>query len=123
MSQIYPTLKKMESEGLVISLIESSPIGPDRKIYTRTNEGKRVLYTGDEPMEATIFKKPCVVLRDSHERPECQEVGGIILSGYKTDSIINAVKYVTDNEPNWTPPSEYTQTNVSDVVCKIMLSV
>lgn len=45
LSQIYPTLRKMEQDGLVISEKQASPKGPDRVVYARTPEGERELET------------------------------------------------------------------------------
>jgi DNA-binding PadR family transcriptional regulator len=42
-SQIYTTLKKMESDGLVESRSEPQNGRPDRRVYTITDEGKQRL--------------------------------------------------------------------------------
>jgi PadR family transcriptional regulator AphA len=39
LSQIYPTLQKMEKQGWLKSHREPSPKGPDRRIYRRTAKG------------------------------------------------------------------------------------
>jgi DNA-binding PadR family transcriptional regulator len=54
LSQIYPTLKKLEKNGLVTHEELSSPIGPDRKVYKRTAEGKEKLleWLSGEPVMA-----------------------------------------------------------------------
>ena len=41
--QIYPILKKLEEEGLATKEIEKAEKGPNRKIYTITENGKREL--------------------------------------------------------------------------------
>lgn len=43
LSQIYPTLKKMEGDGLVESDLSAHSRGPARRVYTRTEEGRVVL--------------------------------------------------------------------------------
>ena len=43
LSQIYPLLQKMEKEGLLSSRSDESDIGPTRRIYTRTSEGRAEL--------------------------------------------------------------------------------
>ncbi len=73
--------------------------------------------------ESTILQKPCVILRESHERPECQDNGSVIIAGRRQHSILTAVKYVMDNDFEWTVPEEYIRPNVSDIVCKILLGV
>lgn len=44
LSQIYPTLKRMESRGWLESCLEPSPKGPDRRVYRRTKAGQEVLH-------------------------------------------------------------------------------
>lgn len=44
LSQIYPTLKRMESRGLLESRLEASPKGPDRRVYERTKAGQEALH-------------------------------------------------------------------------------
>jgi PadR family transcriptional regulator AphA len=43
LSQIYPLLQKMEHEGLLSSKEGASDIGPTRRVYHRSAEGKREL--------------------------------------------------------------------------------
>ncbi len=44
LSQIYPTLKRMENRGWLESRLEPSPKGPDRRVYARTKAGREVLH-------------------------------------------------------------------------------
>ncbi|MGH7587276.1 MAG: PadR family transcriptional regulator [Gemmatimonadota bacterium] len=43
LSQIYPTLKRMEGQGWLASATEPSDRGPDRRVYTRTKAGHEEL--------------------------------------------------------------------------------
>ena len=43
LSQIYPTLHRLRSEGLVVSSKERSEKGPDREVYSRTLAGTEKL--------------------------------------------------------------------------------
>lgn len=43
LSQIYPTLKRLEDRGLLRSRLEPSPKGPDRRVYTLTEDGRAEL--------------------------------------------------------------------------------
>ncbi len=43
LSQIYPTLKRLEADGLVTSEAAASSIGPERRLYGRTPKGERAL--------------------------------------------------------------------------------
>ena len=44
LSQIYPALSKLEKGGLLKSKMAPSNKGPNRKIYTRTANGKKALH-------------------------------------------------------------------------------
>ena len=43
LSQIYPQLQKMESEGLLTSKRMASDIGPQRRVYRRSSKGRKEL--------------------------------------------------------------------------------
>ena len=43
LSQIYPTLKRLEQRGLLRRRVEPSPKGPNRKVYALTDEGRAEL--------------------------------------------------------------------------------
>ena len=55
LSQIYPLLKKMESEGLISGKDSASDIGPTRRIYKRSAKGLRELqsWLSDGPVVGT----------------------------------------------------------------------
>jgi DNA-binding PadR family transcriptional regulator len=44
LSQIYPTLARMERRGWLKSHKEASPVGPPRRVYHRTAAGQRELF-------------------------------------------------------------------------------
>jgi PadR family transcriptional regulator, regulatory protein AphA len=63
-SQIYTTLKSLEQEGCVESLVKEQTERPDRRIYTLTNEGRQQLniwlnepYTECSPRKETLVLK------------------------------------------------------------------
>ena len=43
LSQIYPTLKRLEQRRMLRSRVEPSPRGPNRKVYSLTDEGREEL--------------------------------------------------------------------------------
>ena len=43
LSQIYPTLKRLEQRRMLRSRVEPSPRGPNRKVYALTDEGREEL--------------------------------------------------------------------------------
>jgi len=77
--------------------------------------------SGTVQEECCIFKVPNVPLRDVTERPETIECGSNILSGAKPEVVLRCVKIVLANPPDWTPPREYLEKEVSEIVLKIIL--
>jgi UDP-N-acetylglucosamine 2-epimerase (non-hydrolysing) len=57
--------------------------------------------SGTLPEDALIYKKPCVIIRESSERPEFIEAGCNILSGLEPDNIVESVKTITSAANNW----------------------
>lgn len=77
--------------------------------------------SGTVQEECAIFGVPNVTLRDVTERPETIECGSNILSGSDTDAIVSAIELAISQPAAWTAPTEYTASNVSQTVSKILL--
>jgi UDP-N-acetylglucosamine 2-epimerase (non-hydrolysing) len=78
--------------------------------------------SGTVQEEACIFGVPNVTIRDVTERPETVECGSNVLSGAEPQRILRLVELVTHGREKWHPPPEYLAENVSDTVCRIVLS-
>ena len=78
--------------------------------------------SGTVQEEASLFRVPNVTIREVTERPETVECGSNVLAGAEPDWIEQAVELVTSEQINWTPPAEYLAENVSEVVCRVLLS-
>jgi len=58
-SRIYPTLRRMEDDGLLTSVSEGSPQGSERRVYTRTEAGRSELERWlQEPAELPEERSP-----------------------------------------------------------------
>ena len=57
--------------------------------------------SGTLPEDALIYKKPCVIVRESFERPEFIEAGCNILSGLDPKNIVESVKTITSAVIDW----------------------
>ena len=57
--------------------------------------------SGTLPEDALIYKKPCVIIRESTERPEFIEAGCNILAGLDSKNIVDAVKTITSAAIDW----------------------
>lgn len=78
--------------------------------------------SGTVQEEACIFGVPNVTIRDVTERPETVECGSNVLSGVEPQRILRLVDLVTRGRKKWQPPPEYLAENVSDTICRIVLS-
>jgi len=76
--------------------------------------------SGTVQEECCIFKIPNVTLRDVTERPETIECGSNILSGAEPEMVSHCVRTVLSSPPDWTPPMEYLEKDVSETVLKIV---
>ena len=53
------------------------------------------------PEETLYFKRPCVTIRESTERPETIEAGSNILAGLDPVNIEKAVNIMTSHKAEW----------------------
>ena len=116
-SKLEKYSQNMESEG--IKAID--PLGLFDFVNLEKNAFCVLSDSGTVQEECCIFKIPNVTIRDVTERPETIEAGSNMLTGCEPHSILNAVKTVTNQPYDWTPPYEYTVRNVSGTVVKIIL--
>ncbi|MEL7564894.1 MAG: UDP-N-acetylglucosamine 2-epimerase (non-hydrolyzing) [Dehalobacterium sp.] len=76
--------------------------------------------------EASILSFPAVTLRNAHERPEGMDEGVLILSGLKTDRVLQSIDIVTRSPDRKVPGQrlvpDYNVSNVSDKVVRIIMS-
>lgn len=74
--------------------------------------------------EATILGFPAVTIRDSMERPEALEIGGLVMTGLAKDNVIAGLREVISTPPaaDRSLPEGYEVSNVSDRVVRYILS-
>jgi UDP-N-acetylglucosamine 2-epimerase (non-hydrolysing) len=74
--------------------------------------------------ESTLLDFPAVTIRDSMERPEALDSGGIVMTGLKADEVINGINEVCDSFADGprTLPQGYEVTDVSRRVVRFILS-
>lgn len=116
---IHPRTRKNMPDILTVVLRE--PLGFLE--FIRQEQAAYCVLTdsGTVQEECAIFGTPCVVLRDSTERPEAIESGSIIVSGAEPEDILRGIKVATTLTPKEVP-EEYMINNVSDIVIKILMS-
>jgi UDP-N-acetylglucosamine 2-epimerase (non-hydrolysing) len=78
--------------------------------------------------ESIILDFPAVTIRDSMERPEALEFGGIVMTGLKFANVIAGIRSVTEDRssakgtPSQSLPDGYEVTDCSTRVVRFMLS-
>lgn len=75
--------------------------------------------------ESTILNFPAITLRDSIERPEALDTGGIMMTGLHPDDVITAVQLAIDSAssaPRDTTPDDYLINNTAERVVKFIVS-
>jgi UDP-N-acetylglucosamine 2-epimerase (non-hydrolysing) len=78
--------------------------------------------------ESIILGFPAVTIRDSMERPEALEFGGIVMTGLKAANVIAGIRSVTEDRsseqgtPSQSLPAGYEVTDCSTRVVRFMIS-
>jgi UDP-N-acetylglucosamine 2-epimerase len=74
--------------------------------------------------ESSILGISAITIRDSMERPEALEVGGVVMTGLKRDNVIAGLKEVIANPPkaHRTLPEGYEVHNFAERVVRFILS-
>ena len=71
--------------------------------FTKLEKNAFCLITdsGTVPEETLYFKKPCVTIRESSERPETIEAGSNIVAGLDPQNMLDSVSTITSHKPEW----------------------
>ncbi len=75
--------------------------------------------------EASLMRLPAVTLRNAHERPEGMDVGTLVMSGLKTEQVLDAIRMVTDQherDATTTPVPDYESPLVARQISRIVMS-
>ncbi|MDX5475382.1 MAG: UDP-N-acetylglucosamine 2-epimerase (non-hydrolyzing) [Bacillaceae bacterium] len=96
---LHPRTKKIltqhdKYDELINSKIVTLDPPPNffESIQLQHNASFVITDSGGLQEESCILGTPCITLRENTERPETVECGANILAGYKTESILNAIK-------------------------------
>ena len=122
------TRKKISETGVIFnSLIQlMKPLG--FQDYNNLQKNAKVVLSdsGTISEESSILNFPALNIREAHERPEAMEETSVMMTGLKSNRILQALKVVLTQKRgiNRTlrPVSDYSMPNVSDKVVRIIIS-
>lgn len=83
--------------------------------------------SGTVTEEASLLNLPAITIRDAHERPEGMDVGTLIMSGLKTERVLDAVRVVLAQHDRtrrvMRPISDYDESGpVSKQILRVVMS-
>jgi UDP-N-acetylglucosamine 2-epimerase (non-hydrolysing) len=112
-----------EPEGIIFS----EPLGFHDYNKLQISAACCLSDSGTIAEESSILGFPAVTLRDSIERPEALDTGGIIMTGLHRDDVVAAVQVAMDSEYNrdgigHLTPHDYLIDNASERTVKFILS-
>ena len=123
------TRKRMEAAGnmIVNPLIRfMKPFGFTDYINLQMNAACTISDSGTISEESAILNFPAVSIRQSMERPESQDAGTIILTGFDPEIIISSVELATDehkrNIPR-VPSADYLVPDTSWRVLRLIMGL
>ena len=113
--------KKIEINPLVKYL---KPIGFFDYIKLQQSAFCVISDSGTITEESSILSFPAIMIRKAHERPEGMDEGTLIMSGLKSERIIESIEVVTKQHKIMSPQiiKDYDVENVSIKVTRIILS-
>ena len=120
------TRKKIEEKNIKFNpLIQNlEPLGFFDYVKLQQHAYCVLSDSGTIPEESAILNFPGVSMRNSTERPESLDAGGIVLGSVNERDLINSIELAKasfkENREN--PVKDYRDTNVSEKVCKIIQS-
>ena len=124
---LHPRTKKrlednnlFDMKGKNLKIIK--PLGFFDFIFLEKNAYCVMTDSGTVQEECSIFGVPNITLRDTTERPETIESSSNMITSHDISIIINAIRLSVKNPEKIVTPDGYKINNVSDKVCKIILS-
>ena len=121
--------KKLEVTGFKLDsrVVMHEPLGFHDYNNLQMNAFCVVSDSGTLPEESSFYAsigKPiaAVCIRTSTERPEALDAGCFVLAGIDTKNLLQAVEVAVLNKDGCKPVDDYTDTNVSDKVVKLIQS-
>ena len=127
---LHPRTKKRIKDITDISLPENiifhEPFSYSDYLQLQLNARVTISDSGTISEESSILNFPAINLRDTHERPEAMEEAAVMMTGINLERILNAIHMLElagqDQSLEMQIPLDYQSRNVSEKVCRIILS-
>ncbi|RZD44392.1 MAG: UDP-N-acetylglucosamine 2-epimerase (non-hydrolyzing) [Thaumarchaeota archaeon] len=118
---IHPrTISKIKNFKIPKSIETFKPLGFFDFTKLEKNAFCLITDSGTVPEESLYFKKPCVCIRESTERPEYLETGSTIISGLEPKDIVESVSLITSHTSDWEWDKSLGDGKTSSKVVNIM---
>jgi UDP-N-acetylglucosamine 2-epimerase (non-hydrolysing) len=120
------TRKRLEELDVNIdpSIQFLKPFGFNDYVFLQMNAACTLSDSGTISEESSILSFPAISLRQSMERPEAQDAGTIILTGFEPQIVLDSVRLVIEEHKNGGYNSiaeDYTITNTSWRTLKLIM--
>jgi UDP-N-acetylglucosamine 2-epimerase (non-hydrolysing) len=118
-------IENLPDNKLSSKIIFSRPFGFFDYIYLQKNAFCVLSDSGTITEESSLLCFPAITTRDAHERPEGNDEGTLIMSGFERGRVLKAVEVVTSQFKSGKIPhqiDDYDVGNVSQKVVRIILS-
>ena len=118
-------LESLEVDGLDSRVQFMKPFGFCDYIQLQMHATCVVSDSGTITEESSLLNLPAITIRNAHERPEGMDVGTLIMSGLKRQSVLDAVRVILEQHEGAqspTPVPDYENPAVSRQVVRIVLS-
>jgi UDP-N-acetylglucosamine 2-epimerase (non-hydrolysing) len=126
---VHPrTRKRLESEHILLpkNVLLMKPLGLFAYVKLQMNALCVLTDSGTISEESSMLNFPGVNIREAHERVEAMDEGSVIMSGLNPERVLQAIE-IARKQPRGTDrifriPPDYTYTNVSKKVVRIIVS-
>jgi len=118
------TLKKIESNGIEFDPLVRimKPLGFGDYIKLQENAFCVISDSGTITEESSLLNFPAITIRQAHERPEGMDEGTVIMSGLDKESVLDAIRVVTDQGIRMEVVDDYDNEILAAKVVRIILS-